>query len=75
MLAKVTSRNQVTIPKKIMNQLPQTAYFEVELKDGVVLLKPVAVYETDLDAIRSKMKQLELKPDSVREAVKWARGK
>jgi bifunctional DNA-binding transcriptional regulator/antitoxin component of YhaV-PrlF toxin-antitoxin module len=75
MLAKVTSRNQVTIPKKIMNQLPPTAYFEVELKDGMVLLKPVAVYETDLDTIRSKMKQLGLKPDSVREAVKWARDK
>ena len=75
MLAKVTSRNQVTIPKKIMNQLPPTSYFEVELKNGVVLLKPVAVYETDLDTIRSKMKQLGLKPDSVREAVKWARGK
>ena len=72
MLVKVSSRNQVTIPKKIMNQLPPTAYFEVELKEGVVLLKPVADYETDLDAIRAKMKQLGLKPDSVREAVKWA---
>lgn len=75
MLAKITSRNQVTIPKKIMNQLPETHYFEVELKDGFILLKPIAVYDTDLEAIRTKIKKLGLGPDSVREAVKWARKK
>lgn len=75
MLAKITSRNQVTIPKKIMDQLPDTRYFEVELKEGIVVLKPVTLYETDLEAIRSKMKQLGLEEDSVREAVEWARKK
>ena len=33
MLAKITSKNQVTIPKKIMDQIPETRYFEVELQD------------------------------------------
>ena len=75
MLAKITSRNQVTIPKKIMDELPEARYFDVALKDGVVIMKPVATYDTDLDAIRSKMKQMGLKPNSVREAVKWARRK
>ena len=75
MLAKLTSKNQITIPKKIMDQMPEVRYFEVELKDDKIELKPLRVYETDLEKIRSKMKNLGLKPDSVREAVKWARSK
>jgi hypothetical protein len=75
MLAKMTSKNQITIPKKIVEQIPETKYFEVELKDGLVVLKPLRLYETDLDKIRSKIKGLGLKPDSVREALKWARSK
>ena len=75
MLAKMTSKNQITIPKKIIYQMPSVKYFEVELKDGKIELKPLRVYETDLEKIRSKMKNLGLKPDSVREAVEWARSK
>lgn len=75
MLAKMTSKNQITIPKKIVDQMPQVKYFEVELKDGKIELKPLRVYETDLEKIRSKMKNLGLKPNSVREAVEWARSK
>ena len=75
MLAKITSKNQVTIPKKIMQQLPDVEYFDVSLAGGVVRLKPLQVYDTDLTAIRSKIKKLGLKPNSVKEAVKWARSK
>jgi bifunctional DNA-binding transcriptional regulator/antitoxin component of YhaV-PrlF toxin-antitoxin module len=75
MLAKMTSKNQITIPKKIVDQLPDTNYFEVELKDGLILLKPLQTYETDLEKIRSKMKHLGLKTNSVREAIKWTRSK
>ncbi len=75
MLAKMTSKNQITIPKKIVEQIPGIKYFEVELKDGLIVLKPLHFFETDLDKIRSKIKELGLKPDSVREAIKWARSK
>ena len=75
MLAKITSKNQITIPKKIIGQMPGVKYFEVELKDGKIELKPLRVYETDLEKIRSKMKNLGLQPNSVREAVEWARSK
>jgi bifunctional DNA-binding transcriptional regulator/antitoxin component of YhaV-PrlF toxin-antitoxin module len=75
MLAKMTSKNQITIPKKIVEQILDTKYFEVEVKDGLIVLKPLRLYETDLEKIRSKVKSLGLKPDSVREAVKWARSK
>ena len=75
MLAKMTSKNQITIPKKIIDQMPSVKYFEVELKDDKIELKPLRVYETDLEKIRSKMKNLGLQPNSVREAVEWARSK
>jgi len=73
MLAKITSKNQITIPKKIMNQLPETEYFDVVLKDGIVTLKPLVTYDSDLISIREKMKKLNLGSDAVREAVAWAR--
>ena len=75
MLAKITSKNQITIPKKIIGQMPGVKYFEVKLIDGKIELKPLRIYETDLEKIRSKMKNLGLKPNSVREAVEWARSK
>ena len=72
MLAKLTSKNQITIPKKIIDRIPKTQYFDVELKEGAILLKPLKIYGTDLDQIRSKMKKLGLKENSVAEAIKWA---
>ena len=75
MLAKITSKNQITIPKKIMDQLPDVKYFDLELRDGVIRLKPLTVYETDLDRIRSKIRKLGLKENTVREAISWARSK
>ena len=75
MLAKLTSKNQITIPKKIMDQLPDVKYFDLNLKDGVIRLKPLTVYDTDLDRIRSKIKKLGLKENAVSEAINWARSK
>jgi hypothetical protein len=74
-LAKITTKNQITIPKKIINQLPGVKYFDVELKEGLVLLKPLRVYDTNLEQIRSKVNKLGLKENSVKEAIRWARKK
>jgi bifunctional DNA-binding transcriptional regulator/antitoxin component of YhaV-PrlF toxin-antitoxin module len=75
MLSKLTAKNQITIPKDILKRLPDVKYFDVELKDGAVLLKPVKVYDTDLESIRDKMRKLGLSESSVAEAVRWARSK
>jgi hypothetical protein len=47
-----------TSPKKIMEQLPETQYFDLELVNGVVMLKPVKVLDTNLDQIRFKIDKL-----------------
>lgn len=75
MLAKVTTKNQITIPKKIIDQLPDVKYFDVEFKEGLVLLKPLRVYDVNLEQIRSKLKKLGLEENSVKEAIQWARKK
>jgi len=75
MLAKKTSKNQITIPKKIVEKVPEATYFDVEWKGGVIVLKPVRVYSTDLEQIRAKVKRLGISESSVEEAVKWARSK
>ncbi len=75
MLAKLTSKNQITIPKKIIAQLGEIRYFEVALQEGIIVLRPLKTYDTDLDKIRSKVAKLKLTPESVSEAVKWARSK
>jgi bifunctional DNA-binding transcriptional regulator/antitoxin component of YhaV-PrlF toxin-antitoxin module len=75
MLAKITSKNQITIPKKIIEKLPNVEYFEVELKNGVVMLKPLKTYDTNLERIRTKVKKLGLQENTVREAIKWARSR
>ena len=71
----MTSKNQITIPKKIIEKLPGVEYFEVELKDGVVMLKPLKVYDTSLERIRTKVKKLGLQENTVKEAIEWARSK
>jgi hypothetical protein len=43
MLAKKTSKNQITIPKKIVAKVPEVTYFDVEWKGGVIVLKPVRI--------------------------------
>lgn len=75
MLVKVTSKNQITIPKKFMDKFQGVQYLEVSYQDGALILKPVQTYKTNLESIRSKMEKLGLDTESVQEAVEWARSK
>ena len=75
MLVKMTSKNQITIPKKVMDQMPDVKYFDLVLEDGKAVLRPVKLYETNLEQIRGKIKKLGLRSDAVKEAVEWARSK
>lgn len=74
MLAKLTAKNQITIPKEVMAQLPKVEYFDVELREGEITLRPVQITtQSGVDSIRTKMQQLGLGEDTVAEAVRWAR--
>lgn len=75
MLAKKTSKNQITLPKEIVRQLPDVEYFEVSLRDGDVVLKPVVVTAPgeQLKAVRAKIRDLGLTEKDVEDAIRWAR--
>jgi hypothetical protein len=75
MLAKKTSKNQLTLPKDIVKEFPDTEYFDVRVKGRSIVLTPVRISpEIDLlEEIRVKMKRLGIEEKDVDEAVKWAR--
>jgi hypothetical protein len=75
MLAKKTSKNQVTLPKAIVQEVPETDYFDVSVKDGAIVLKPVTVHASGerLSAVREKIAALGLTETDVADAVRWAR--
>ncbi len=71
MLAKITSKNQLTLPKSITNELGPVQYFEVEIQNGQVVLTPVRIQRAD--AVRAKLAELDLSEQDVADAVAWAR--
>jgi hypothetical protein len=77
MLAKKTVKNQITLPKAIVERLPKTDYFEVSLRGEEVLLRPVVIESkgTKLDRIREKIKALGLTEKDVDAAIRWARAR
>jgi hypothetical protein len=71
MLAKITAKNQLTLPKAVTNAVGPTEYFEVETKDGQIILTPVRIQRAD--AVRAKLAELDLEEQDVVDAVAWAR--
>ncbi len=77
MLAKKTSKNQLTLPKEVVKEFPNTDYFDVTVKERKIILMPVRITNEDitLEGVRSKLKKLGITESDVSEAVKWARKK
>jgi translation initiation factor IF-1 len=71
MLAKMTSKNQVTLPKAVTNVVGAPRYFEVRTQNGEIVLTPVRIQRSD--AVRAKLAELGLTEADVTEAVSWAR--
>jgi len=71
MLAKITSKNQLTLPKSIVTSIPKTDYFEVEVENGRIMLTPVRMQQAD--AVRAKLEALGINDEDVLDAIEWAR--
>jgi hypothetical protein len=70
-LAKITSKNQLTLPKSVTQAVDATGYFEVEVRAGQIILTPVRMQRGD--AVRAKLAQLNLSEADIADAVRWAR--
>ena len=77
MLAKLTTKNQITLPRKVIQEFSGIEYFDAAVQDGRIVLAPVRMQPVDatLTGIREKMKKLGIKPADVEEAVQWVRSK
>jgi hypothetical protein len=71
MLAKITSKNQLTLPKAAVEAVGATEYFDVEVREGQIVLTPVRIQRGDV--IRAKFAALGLGSADVTNAVRWAR--
>lgn len=71
MLAKMTSKNQITLPKALTSLVGATEYFEVEARNGQLVLTPVRIQRAD--GVRAKLAELNLTESDTTDAVSWAR--
>jgi hypothetical protein len=70
-LAKLTAKNQLTLPKSITNEIAPTEYFDIQVKNGQIILTPVKIQRSD--AVRAKLAALDLSEQDILDAVAWAR--
>ena len=73
MLAKKTVKNQLTLPKEIVDLFPDTEAFDVQIEKGRIILKPIQ--PDRLDQVQKKIAQLGITERDIRDAIAWARGK
>lgn len=74
MLAKKTSKNQITLPKKIVQKFSNVNYFDVYIEDNKIILQPVEIKPANrLASIRQKIRKAGITEKDIIEAVKWAR--
>lgn len=71
MLAKLTSKNQLTLPKRMTAALGPVEYFDVQAREGQIVLTPVRIQRAD--AVRAKLVELNLAQSDIDAAVDWAR--
>ena len=71
MLAKRTAKNQVTLPKSIVQAVGDADYYDVTTENGRIVLTPVRIQQAD--AVRTKLAELGITEDDVQEAIAWAR--
>jgi hypothetical protein len=76
LLTKKTTKNQLTIPKALLDRLPPTDYFDAEVVCDALVLRPVQIVPTvDIDRVRDRLERDGVGPDVVKRAVRWARKK
>lgn len=70
-LAKLTSKNQLTLPKSVTDALGPVQYFEVQEKAGQIVLTPVRIQRGD--ALRAKLAELAIDEKTLEAALGWAK--
>ena len=72
-VAKLTAKNQITLPTFIMRQFPGVDRFVVTAEDGRVVLAPASIQNAD--AARTRLRRMGIAAADVAAAVTWSRRK
>ncbi len=76
MLCKKTYKNQITLPKRLMERFGDVEYFDIEEEGGRIILKPVEMKpRVSITEIRERIASLGLKEKDIDDAISWARKK
>ncbi|MDH7514195.1 MAG: hypothetical protein QHH14_14725 [Clostridiales bacterium] len=78
MLCKRTYKNQITLPKKIMEDFKDVEYFQAKAEAGKIILEPMKITPASappIEKVRRKIAALGLTEKDIEEAIAWARKK
>lgn len=71
MLAKMTVKNQLTLPKAIATRFGGVEYFDVSTDGVSITLKPLQ--RSRADEIWDKLEELGIVEQDIEDAIEWAR--
>jgi hypothetical protein len=71
MLAKLTIKNQLTLPKAVAKNFAGVEYFDVSTDGSTISLKPLR--PSRLDEVRDKLARLGITEQDITDAIAWAR--
>lgn len=71
MLAKVTAKNQLTLPKAVASRFPGVEHFDISTDGESITLRPLR--RSRLDEVHAKIKALGITEQDIEDAVAWVR--
>jgi hypothetical protein len=71
MLAKLTVKNQLTLPKAIVTQFKGVEHFDVSTDGSSITLKPLR--RSKMEEVWAHIEKLGITEQDVSDAVRWAR--
>ena len=71
MLAKKTSKNQITLPVEVVRKFPDVEYFDVVAEGETIVLVPLR--RSRAQEVRAKLEELGIDEKAVSDATRWAR--
>ncbi|MDR0466851.1 MAG: AbrB/MazE/SpoVT family DNA-binding domain-containing protein [Deltaproteobacteria bacterium] len=67
MLVKVTGKNQLALPKAVLQRIGVVEYFDVQAEEGKIVLTPMKLYASD--KVRDKLHDLGIAESDIADAI------
>ena len=71
MLAKLTVKNQLTLPKTVVTRFKDVQYFDVSTDGDAIVLRPLRASRAG--QVREQLAKLGITEEDVKQAIAWAR--